>query len=121
MAFVRWRGNCAQLLTTVYDQGRSRQILLANLRSGFCTSPTLWAAVADQFPTIRVDWAAVDRALAQGPVTGPPATPTQMLWAGVAHQLMEWAMNPQYGDPQERAVIRQAADILTGWQSSRPS
>ena len=31
MAFVRWRGNCAELLATVYENGRSRQILLANL------------------------------------------------------------------------------------------
>lgn len=35
MAFVRWRGNSASLLTTVYDQGKSRQVLLARLGSGY--------------------------------------------------------------------------------------
>jgi hypothetical protein len=121
MAFVRWRGNCAQLLATVTTDGRPRHLLLANLRGAYRTTPSLWHQVAQDFPSIVVDWAAVDRALAQGPVTGPPATSEQMLWADVAHQLMEWAMNPQYGDPQERTVIRHAADILTRWQSSRPS
>ncbi len=120
MAFVRWRGNCAQLLTTVYDQGRSRQILLANLRSGFCTSPTLWAAVADQFPTIRVDWAAVDRALALGPPSAPPPTPTQVTWAEVAHQLLVWATTEaSFTGPAERATLRAAAAVLNRWQSLR--
>lgn len=31
MAFVRWRGRCAQLLATVYDHGASHQVLLAHL------------------------------------------------------------------------------------------
>jgi len=77
--------------------------------------------VAQDFPSIVVDGAAVDRALAQGPATAPAATDQQMVWAATTHQLMEWATNPAYGDPQERAVLTRAADILTGWQSSRPS
>ncbi len=42
MAFVRWRGNCAQLLTTITVDGRPRHRLLANLHGGFATMPTLW-------------------------------------------------------------------------------
>ena len=33
MAEVRGRGGCAQRLATVWDSGRSRQVLLANLPS----------------------------------------------------------------------------------------
>ena len=121
MAFVRWRGHWAQLLATVTTNGRPRHLLLANLHGAYRTTPSLWHQVAQDFPSIVVDWAAVDRALARGPAAGPPATPTQMLWADVAHQLMEWATNPPCGDPQEHAVLRHAADILTGWQSNRPS
>lgn len=121
MAFVRWRGNCAQLLATVTDQGRPRHLLLANLHGAYRTTPSVWQQVAQRFPTVVVDWAAIDRALAQGPATAPAATAQQMVWAETAHRLMEWATNPQYGEPPERAVLAHAADILTGWQSTRPS
>ena len=67
MAFVRWRGNSAELLTTVYDQGRSRQVRLACLGGAYVVAPEIRDRVADHFPGIRVDWEAVDRALAEGP------------------------------------------------------
>ena len=121
MAFVRWRGNCAQLLATVTDQGRSRHRLLANLHGAYRTTPSLRRHVAQRFPTIVVDWAAIDRALAQGPATAPAPTPQQLIWAETAHQLLEWATNPPYRDAAEHAVLTHAAAILTGWQSSRPS
>ena len=73
MAFVRWRGNCAQLLATVTDQGRPRHLLLANLHGAYRTTPSVWQQVAQRFPTVVVDWAAIDRALAQGPATAPAA------------------------------------------------
>ena len=31
MAFVRWRAGCAQLLASVWEDGRPHQILLTNL------------------------------------------------------------------------------------------
>ena len=68
MAFVRWRGNSAQLLATVYDQGRSRQILLANLHGAYATTASVRKTVAEQFPEVVIDWHAVDRALATGPL-----------------------------------------------------
>ena len=119
MAFVRWRGTCAQLLTTVYEHGRSRQVLLANLHGGFATSPSVWAAVADRFPHVTVDWATVDRALAVGPPASSPPTAEQLTWAAVAHQLLEWAMEGSEGRPEERTALRRAAEVLTGWQSRR--
>lgn len=67
MAFVRWRGNSAELLTTLYDQGRSRQVRLACLGGAYSVDPLVRATVAERFPAIRVDWEAVDRALAEGP------------------------------------------------------
>ena len=119
MAFVRWRGTCAQLLTTVYEHGRSRQVLLANLHGGFATSPSVWAAVADRFPHVTVDWAAVDRALPVEPPASSPPTAEQLTWAAVAHQLLEWAMEASEGRPEERTALRRAAEVLTGWQSRR--
>ena len=78
MAFVRWRGNCAQLLATITVEGRPRHQLLANLHGAYRTSPRLWAQVATEFPTMVVDWAAVDRALAVGPPHATPPPPPQL-------------------------------------------
>lgn len=119
MAFVRWRGNCAQLLTTITVDGRPRHRLLANLHGGFATTPTLWAQIARDFPTVPVDGAAVDRALAEGPPSAVPPTPWQRRWADTAHQLRVWATDCPFGDHRESQVLRDAAEILTRWQSSR--
>ena len=43
MAFVRWCGNCAQLLATITVEGRPRHQLLTNLHGAYRTSPRLWA------------------------------------------------------------------------------
>ncbi len=81
MAFVRWRGNCAELLTTIYQNGKSRQILLAQLPQDYA-SDLVRARVAQEHPGIRVDWLAVERALAQGPETKPaPEPPLTILQA----------------------------------------
>ena len=66
MAFVRWRGQYAQLVATVYEAGRYRKITLASLHD-FYASDLAKLRVAEKFPHIKVDWEAVDRALAQGP------------------------------------------------------
>lgn len=116
MAFVRWRGNCAQLLTTITVDGRPRQQLLVNLRGAFATTPRMWAQVAANFPAVRVDWAAVDRALAEGPPTAPPAPPEHLTAFAMAHQLRVWATSDQ-GTALERQVLDQAAIILIRWHS----
>ena len=118
MAFVRWRGNCAQLLATVTADGRPRHRLLANLHGAYRTTPALWAQVAEDFPEIPADWAAVDRALALGPPSAVPPTAQQVTWADTAHQLLAWAML-LIGDPRERRILADAAALLTSWQSRR--
>lgn len=72
MAFVRWRGDSAQRLATVWEVGHARQILLANLHEVYAASVSLREEVATRFPALTVDWAAVDRALAAGR-SGPRA------------------------------------------------
>ena len=67
MAFVRWRGGCSQLIATVYEDGRSRQITLANLPD-FYVSENTKHHVAQKFPKISVDWSTVDRELARGTI-----------------------------------------------------
>lgn len=118
MAFVRWRGNCAQLLATVTVDGRPRHQLLANLQGAYRTTPSLWTQVATAFPTLVVDWVAVDRARALGPPTGVPPTPQQLTWADTAHSLRVWATQPGHAR-EEQPILVQAADILTRWQSQR--
>ena len=118
MAFVRWRGNCAQLLATVTVEGRPRHQLLANLQGAYRTTPSLWAQVAAAFPTIVVDWAVVDRALAVGPPNAVPPTSQQLTWADTAHALRVWAIQPGHVR-EDQQILVQAADILTRWQSQR--
>ena len=118
MAFVRWRGNCAQLLATITVEGRPRHQWLANLHGAYRTSPRLWAQIAAEFPTLVVDWAAVDRALALGPPTGIPPTPQQLTWADTAHQLSVWSTQPGHA-AAEQQILAQAAEILTRWHSQR--
>lgn len=114
MAFVRWRGTCAELLATVYENGRSHQILLANL-TGFYASVGLRQQVAHEHPDIPVNWLAVDRALARGPKTAPtPEPPLTILQAetllrGIALQLMS-----DDRMTRDAGILMDAADILFG-------
>ena len=117
MAFVRWRGGCAQLLATVWDDGRPRQLLLTNVPG--CSAPAaLREAIAARFPTLTVDWAAVDRALAAGPPGRPPLTPTARTWAETAHDLHTWALTAAF--VSERTALEGAASVLTLWAARRP-
>ncbi len=111
MAFVRWRGNCAQLLATITVDGRPRQRLLCNLHGAYRTTPQFRQHITATFPDVSVDWAAVDHSLAQGPPTAIPPSPEQRQWADAAHRLSEWATMSR--------VLMMAADILTRWQSYR--
>jgi hypothetical protein len=117
MAFVRWRGNCAQLLATITVEGRPRQRLLGNLHGAYRTTPQFRQRIAEVFPDVPVDWAAVDRSLAQGPPTAIPPSPEQLQWADVAHRLSVWAMTSN--DPEDRRILATAANVLSRWQSYR--
>ncbi|NMP25040.1 hypothetical protein [Sulfobacillus harzensis] len=119
MAWVRWRGQSAQLLATVWEDGRSRQRVLANFHGAYSVSWSLREAVARNFPGLPIDWAAVSEALAQGPPAEPPLSPTAWDWARVEHQLQVWA-HQSWGDAPERACLQAAAAVLSSWRSRHP-
>ncbi len=117
MAFVRWRSNCAELLTTVYENGKSRQILLANLWTDHADDQ-IREQVARQHPRIRVDWLAVERTLARGPKAKPaPEPPLTILQAEnllrtIAQELRADGLMPWAPDR-----LNSAADALTALRS----
>jgi hypothetical protein len=117
MAFVRWRGNSAQLLTTVYENGRSRQLLLANLHGAYYATQSVQEGVAARFPSIRVDWRMVNRALAAGPPESPPPGEEEWDWAAAEDALRRWAVKASPAEPREADCLRKAAEILTHWRA----
>lgn len=119
MAFVRWRGNCAQLLATLSVQGHSRQICLANLEGRYAVPDWIRMRVQDEHPAIRVDWERIDRALAAGPAGSAPLTPAQQSRLEVELQLRAWAHDPDLF-PADRTALEQAAQVLTNWRASHP-
>lgn len=117
MAFVRWRGRSSQLIATVYEDGRSKKITLANL-PGFYVSEGIKRQVAEEFPHIKVDWAAVDRALAQGPPGMKKSTPPEHLdWADVERHLRHWAAHAERANRGDATCLRSAAEVLTRWRA----
>lgn len=114
MAFVRWRGTCAQLLTSIYEQGRSRQVLLANLPDAY-VSASLRADVIAKFPHIHVDWVAVDVALARGPANHSPVPDSTVSCAHAEHLLraLADAMHREGTSRREVLTLLDAADLLT--------
>lgn len=120
MAFVRWRGNCAQLLTTIYEQGRSRQIRLAVLRHHYVSEEER-SLVQRDFPQIQIDWQAVDAALAKGPpVSAAQVPPEHLDWADVEYHLRAWAERARPQWPRDADRLDQAAEVLTWWRAGRP-
>ena len=120
MAFVRWRGNCAQLLTTIFEQGRSRQVRLAVLRGRYASAAEQ-SLVQRDFPQIQVDWQAVDAALAKGPPAIAPQVPPEHLeWAAVEHHLRTWAERARPQWPKDAQRLDRAAEVLTWWRAGRP-
>lgn len=112
MAFVRWRGNCAQLLATIYQNGKSQQILLANLQQNYA-SADVREKVAREHPGIHVDWLAVERALARGPKTRPAAEPPMTILQ--AENLLR-TIAQEFKDvlfPRQALDLRGAADTLS--------
>jgi hypothetical protein len=118
MAFVRWRGGCAQLLATVWEDGHPRQILLTNLHGAGAATGALRETIATRFPALTVDWAAVDRALAAGPPGRPALPPAGRTWAETAHDLRTWALTTPF--VSERTALEAAAGVLTLWAARRP-
>lgn len=118
MAFVRWRGHSAPLLTTVYEAGRSRQVLLGVLPEAGGVPLRRRAALAARWPTIPLDGAAVDRALAAGPPGAPPLTPRARTGAELAHELRTWALTTDRVSEQQ--ALEGAARVLALWAARTP-
>jgi hypothetical protein len=119
MAFVRWRGQYAQLVATVYDAGWYRKITLAGLHD-FYASDLTKLRVAEKFPHIKVDWEAVDRALAQGPpgILKKNILPEHLDMAAVEHHLRKWADDAEAAKLTGDATdLRIAAGVLTRWRA----
>src|SRR5665648_384036 len=95
MAFIRWRGRCAQLLTTVYVGGRSKQVMLTNLHG-----------------------LSITRSLAEGPPRIlKEKTPTEHLDMAVVEQsLRKWASEAKVASHAQR--LYDAAGVLTEWRAS---
>jgi hypothetical protein len=117
MAFVRWRGNSATLLATVYEHGRSRQILLAALGSGYGVPTGIRESVHERFPGLSIDWNAVNEAMAKGPRNAPPLSETQQSYLGIEQQLRAWAVQAPPTFPGERQQLLDAANVLRTWRS----
>jgi hypothetical protein len=120
MAWVRWRGKSAQLVATVWEDGRSRQRGLANFHGAYSVAWSLRTAVERNFPDLSIDWTAVSDALAKGPPTEPPLSATAWDWARVEQQLQVWA-HQSWGDAPERACLEAAAAVLSSWRSRQPT
>jgi len=116
MAFVRWRGYSATLLTTVYEQGKSRQVLLAALGGGYRVPTGVREDVTERFPTLFIDWNAVNREMAKGPPRGTPLTQKQLTYLEVEQQLQKWATQGS-PFPSESQQLLAAANILSAWCS----
>jgi len=113
MAFVRWRGNSATLLATVYEQGKSRQVLLAALGGGYSISAEVKAEVCTYFPNLFIDWEKINDAVAKGPPSGPPLKAEQLAYLEVEQRLREWADQPITPFPDEARQLLHAAQVLT--------
>jgi hypothetical protein len=116
MAFLRWRARCAQLLATIYVDGRSKKITLISL-PGFFISEAEKQQVANKFPGIKVDWLAIARSLAEGPPkllkTKPPKE--HFTIAEVEHHLRKWAETAPAA--KDAYHLRAAASVLLDWRA----
>jgi len=113
MAFIRWRGNSAALLATVYEQGRSRQVLLAALGGGYAIPNGIREYVTARYPDMSIDWHRVNEAMAKGPQSAPPLSNTQLSYLEVEQRLREWAsqlITPYSG---EKRQLLDAANVLS--------
>jgi hypothetical protein len=118
MAWIRWRGASAQLLATVWVDGKNRQRYLGSLGEVYSVTTAMRAHFEARYPTIRFDWAAIDRRLAQGPPATPPLPDRVWDWATVEQALRDWAASPE-GTAGERATLEHAADVLREWRAAR--
>ena len=116
LGFIRWRGRCAQLLATIYEGGRSRQVTLTKL-SGFYVSEATKRDVQEKYQNIQIDWAEIARSLAKGPPDiMKRKTPKKHLdMAEVENYLRLWAC--EINDKNDSNSLNLAAGVLTKWRA----
>jgi len=112
MAFVRWRGSCAQLLATVYEQGKTRKLVLANLHGGYFVPESTRQYVTERFPDVSVDWNQVEEALAVGPKRTSPPTVQEWDYLRVEQALRAWARDPHMHQSDVQ-ILQMAAQVMT--------
>lgn len=118
MAWIRWRGASAQLLATVWVDGKNRQRYLGSLGGVYSATTAMRARFEARYPTLHFDGAAIDRALAAGPPNTPSLPAVAWDWAAVEHVLRDWAASPE-GTAGERTTLERAANVLREWRAGR--
>ena len=113
MAFVRWRGKSAALLPTVYDKGRSRQVLLAALGGGYPVPTEVREEVSARFPDRFVEGEKINEGIARDPQSAPPLSSIQLSYLEVEQRLREWANRPITPFPDEKRQLLYATHVLT--------
>lgn len=116
MAFIRWRGRCAQLLATVYQDGRSKQIRLLTMPE-FHITPHMQELVEQAHPAIRIDWDKIHRDFAKGPpmhlVSPMPEEHQEM--AIVENRLRKWSR--AMTEWKDAKILLDAAILLVNHRS----
>ena len=98
---------------------------LACLGGAYSVDPLVRATVAERFPAIRVDWEAVDRALAEGPPHEKTQTaagvPNDRLdWLELERRLHYWAAMIESRDAEDAQRLRAAAALFASWRRAKP-
>ena len=117
MAWIRWRGHTAQLMATIGDHGKQRQQYLGSLGAEYTVPEPVKARITARFPTLTIDWDAVNRTVAAGPPGTPPPSPAAWDWARVEWLLEDWSQTGPSAYPYESQALHHAALILRQWRA----
>ncbi|MCY0892595.1 MAG: hypothetical protein OWR52_03685 [Acidibacillus sp.] len=111
MAFVRWRGETAQILASVWQDGKSKQVRVCSLPPSQRTITLgLKEIVAKEVPDVAIDWDAIQTELDAGPQGGD--------YMRIAVQLSMWAM--ELDTPlEDRQKMREVSDMLMAYALKR--
>lgn len=111
MAFVRWRGETAQILASVWKEGKSKQVRVCSLPPEQRTiTPGLKEIVAKEVPDVVIDWDEIQNQLDAGPAGGD--------YMRTAVQLAMWAMDLDL-TREERGKMREVSDMLMSYALRR--
>jgi len=116
MAWIRWRGQSAQLMATVWEDGKSRQRYVASLGGDYSVPTWRRQQISARFPTLTIDWTAIQAAVVAGPPGAVPPSDEMLDWAAVEERLRAWALTGPEGDSGERRALAEAARVLASWR-----